>query len=478
MGAAFGNFVNYVFKPLPLSGDYRIWPASSALDTGTAVGPGGGNLTDEFPELLVDYEGQDRPKPGTAIDIGADEFYVIDSAPTAVIQISPSGLIFTTTPTYIWNASPGADWYYLWVNDSTGNKIQQWYTAAQVGCGSGTGNCSVTPAVPLAIGAGMWWVQTWNTIGYGPWSSGMSFTVSPPGAAVQVSPSGSILTTTPTYTWNAVESSTWYHLWVNDSTGNRINQWYTAADAGCPDGTGNCSVTPTTALAFGAGSWWVQTYNDAGVGPWSAGMAFTVYPVNQATLISPSGTIADGTPTYTWNAVAGATWYYLWVNDSTGNKIKQWYTAADAGCPDGTGNCSVTPTIELAVGAGAWYIQTYSPAGYGPWSAAMNFVLSYPLPGVATLVSPSGATADTTPTYTWNAVAGATWYYLWVNDSTGNKIKQWYTAANSGCPDGTGNCSVTPTTVLAMGVGSWWIQTYNGAGYGPWSPPLGFTIAP
>jgi hypothetical protein len=205
-------------------------------------------------------------------------------------------------------------------------------------------------------------------------------------------------------------------------------------------------------------------------------MAFTVYPVDQATLISPSGTVADGTPAYAWNAVAGATWYHLWVNDPTGNKIDQWYTATDAGCPDGTGTCSVTPTIELAIGPAAWYIQTYSPGGFGPWSAAMNFVISYPPPGIATLISPSGTTGDTTPTYTWNAVSGSTWYHLWVNNSSGNKINQWYTAASAGCPDGTGICSVTPMTALATGAGSWWIQGYNGAGYGSWSAPMDFTV--
>jgi len=50
----------------------------------------------------------------------------------------------------------------------------------------------------------------------------------------------------------------------------------------------------------------------------------------KAILISPSGTIATSTPTYTWNAVPLATWYYLWVNDSANasGKITQWYTAA------------------------------------------------------------------------------------------------------------------------------------------------------
>ena len=51
--------------------------------------------------------------------------------PGKVTLISPSGQIGATTPTYSWNADPSAIWYYLWVNDSTGNRITQWYTAAQ-----------------------------------------------------------------------------------------------------------------------------------------------------------------------------------------------------------------------------------------------------------------------------------------------------------------------------------------------------------
>jgi len=55
------------------------------------------------------------------------------------------------------------------------------------------------------------------------------------------------------------------------------------------------------------------------------------------------------------------------------------------------------------------------------------------------------------------SVPGSSQYYLLVNDSTGPKIQQWYTAQEVGCPDGTGTCSVTPSTSLAEGAGQWWI---------------------
>ncbi|MGH9309639.1 MAG: proprotein convertase P-domain-containing protein, partial [Vicinamibacterales bacterium] len=73
-------------------------------------------------------------------------------------------------------------------------------------------------------------------------------------------------------------------------------------------------------------------------------------------------------PTYEWNAVPSATSYLLWVDDVSGNRLKQWYTTAQAGCASG-GACAVTPAIDLNVGAVNWWIRTWSSAGYGPWSA-------------------------------------------------------------------------------------------------------------
>ncbi|MCH9698782.1 MAG: peptidoglycan DD-metalloendopeptidase family protein [Gammaproteobacteria bacterium] len=302
------------------------------------------------------------------------------SVPAAATLISPSGTISDTTPTYSWNAVSNSTWYYLWVNDSTGNRIKQWYTAAQVGCGSGTGTCSITPSTVLAAGSGTWWIQTWNSSGYGPWSTGMNFNISGgvPSAANLVSPSGTITDTTPTYLWNAVSNSSWYYLWVNDSTGNRIQQWYTADQAGCSGGTGTCSVTPATVLANGSGTWWIQTWNSSGFGPWSSGSNFNISSglPPAATAISPSGQISDSTPTYSWNAVSNSTWYYLWVNDSTGNRIQQWYTAAQVGCGTGTGVCSINPSTILNNGAGAWWVQTWNPNGYGPWNSGLAFTLN------------------------------------------------------------------------------------------------------
>ncbi len=102
----------------------------------------------------------------------------------------------------------------------------------------------------------------------------MAFRAEP--AATLIWPMGNITDTTPTYTWNAVSTATWYNLWVNGPSGNVINLWFSAAGAGCSSGTGTCSATPPTTLALGNHTWWIQTYSSAGHGPWSSGKAFTV----------------------------------------------------------------------------------------------------------------------------------------------------------------------------------------------------------
>ncbi len=404
--------------------------------------------------------------------------------PGRAILVSPQGTISSTTPAYTWNAVANSTWYGLYVQDSATNpKINKWFTAAEAGCTSGTGNCTVTPSTALALGDAKWWIQTWNDAGYGDWSDGMAFTVataSLPGKATLVSPQGTVNSNTPSFVWNAVLNSTWYGLYVQDSASNpKINKWYTAAEVGCSSGTGTCSVTPSTTLAAGAAKWWVQTWNDAGYGDWSDGMDFTVAGLakpGKAILVSPHGTITTATPSYTWNAMTNFSWYGLYVQDSSANpKINKWYTAAEAGCSAGTGTCTVTPATVLSSGSGKWWIQTYNDIGYGDWSDGLDFVVES---GRVTLVSPRGSIVTSNPTYIWNALPSAARYTLYVQDSAANpKINATYTPADVGCASGTGTCSVTAGIKLVPGSSTWKVQAHTGAASEPWSDLMNVTVS-
>ena len=178
--------------------------------------------------------------------------------------------------------------------------------------------------------------------------------------------------------------------------------------------------------------------DSAGYGAWSSATKIIIATdlPKAATLVSPKGYTSDTTPTYTWNAIANSTWYQLWVNDSNGNKINKWLTAAQVGCNSGQKTCSYSPSIALTKGAALWWIRTWNSAGYGAWSDVAKISIATHLPKTTSLVLPKGNTSDTTPSYTWNAIANATWYYLWVNDASGNKIKKWLTATQAGCNSG------------------------------------------
>ncbi|MBW1973935.1 MAG: C10 family peptidase, partial [Deltaproteobacteria bacterium] len=62
-------------------------------------------------------------------------------------------------------------------------------------------------------------------------------------------------------------------------------------------------------IVTGSYSWSDVNYQAALIGIEPEGLT-----PGKATLVSPSGTIDDNTPTYTWNEVDCATEYYLWVN--------------------------------------------------------------------------------------------------------------------------------------------------------------------
>ena len=404
---------------------------------------------------------------------------------------TPTGTISTGAPTYTWSAVANASQYYLWVNGPAGNAVLQANHPASV-CSGGT--CSVTPTTLLANGTHRWWVQAKNGSAAGPWSAPKDFTVSastvPPGVATLIGPSGST-GPQPSFTWTPVTGASEYYLWINNAAGAAEVTTWVPGSATCSGST--CSAVPSTALTSGGHTFWIQAKNSAGTGSWSNGMVFSVVlggggatptPTPTATpapggkpgtptLVSPSGNTSTSRPTYTWNVVSGATDYIVWVNNSAGAAAMATWYPASASCAGAT--CSVTPVVSLSNGGYTWWVQARNAAGTGPWSAGTSFTVSVTgfAPGAATLVAPSGS-ASRTPTYTWNAVGGATDYYLWVNrNATASAVVQVWVPASNACSGST--CSYTPGATLSTGSHTWWIQTRNGVGNGPWSAGLTFT---
>jgi hypothetical protein len=170
----------------------------------------------------------------------------------------------------------------------------------------------------------------------------------------------------------------------------------------------------------------------------------------------------------------------LWVNDATGNRHRQWHTAAAAGCAAGppTPPCRLTPGFALNIGNGSFWILARNGAGTGPWSSAGAFTVApsgSPPANAPPLTAPAGPVSTTTPMYEWTAVQNATSYYLWVDGPNGNVIRTVYAAADTHCATGT-ECWITPSTPLGPGAHKWWVQAQSSGGNSPWSAAMSFTV--
>ena len=408
--------------------------------------------------------------------------------PAAPSPVSPQGTIASATPTYTWNAVPGAASYFLLVQNTGGVRLGISYTAAAAGCAAGSGTCSVTPAIALAANTPYsWFVRASNTLGTGDWSAPAAIFVSaaaggpaPPGAPTTLSPGGSITTATPVYVWNAVAAATSYYLLVQNTAGVVVSRSYSAAAAGCGSGMGTCSAMPPEMLAGNASySWFVNASNAQGTSDWSAARAITVsmgatnLPPPAPMLVSPSGTLTMAMPTYAWNAVPGATSYYLVVQNTAGVAVSRSYGAMEAGCAMGMGMCSVMPPDSLQGNTPyMWFVNASDAFGMGPWSAGLAIVVSDPgaPPPVPVPMMPSGAIATTMPTYVWNASPGATSYYLLVQNTAGVAVSAAFNSDAAGCPSGMGMCSVTPMTALAPNTPyAWFVNATGSGGTSAWS---------
>lgn len=118
-------------------------------------------------------------------------------------------------------------------------------------------------------------------------------------------------------------------------------------------------------------------YQPAGSGAWNQiTQTYTAAdevggPPGPAVPLAPSGNGAGASPDFSWEAVDGATWYRLWVDDGSRTVLTRWYRAGQAGC-DAAAVCTVSPTLSIG-GTGRWWVRTWSPDGYGPWSSARSF---------------------------------------------------------------------------------------------------------
>lgn len=293
-----------------------------------------------------------------------------------------------------------------------------------------------------------------------------------PVAVILVSPSNTIESGNPTYTWIRATDADYYALEVRNSLRvSVIKQWFIGAET-------SGSETPSITLSSGTYTWRILAWNSGGY-TWSNEKTFSVCASSslpgKATLISPKGTIGTAKPAYQWKTVNAATRYHLKVTNTIDPNtpiIDEWYEASEVVKGQ---NSYITPDKALAAGTYKWWIQTGNCNAEGPWSSYATFKFANVSPGRPTAVSPRGLISTSNPIFVWTTVKNAAGYNLEVQNGSGVVYTQAFSAeeVTSGSKCSARLDSVLPDDDIDY---YWMVQAYNDAGTGAWSSLKHFEI--
>ncbi|MDX1994990.1 MAG: hypothetical protein SF029_21595 [bacterium] len=345
-------------------------------------------------------------------------------------------------------------------------------------------------------------VQSWNMGGAlttgGAYNNGyagpLTFTVDVPPPAV---PNLSVAVSQglPTLTWATDSRATRYTLYITDGDGRGVHfKNYPNTPAMCRVTTSTCILVPDYVFANGRYNFYL---NAVGAGGPSLGGAYnngyagvtnvevSLTPPDAPEQIAPNAATVDRSAdlSFTWDTVAGAAWYNLWVGTVTPTFTTwhyQWYRADALGCAQAGSECSAQPGLILPNGAFAWNVQAASPGGIGPWADGLPFTVAATLPGVVTIVEPAGTTTDNTPQIVWNDIPTAEWYQVWLGTNTGTPLYvNWhYATRGDDALCNSGVCRLTaPGVVLSNGGYIVNVQAASPAGIGPWNNAPYFTFS-
>lgn len=276
---------------------------------------------------------------------------------TPVTMLPLTGVQSAPRPPLMWNALPGAVRYDVWI-DSLSAGQSQYIRNPNV---NGT---TWTATVDLPMGNYRGWVRGLAADGQaGQWSASTTFTVAP--APVLTAPLNPTFSRRPVFQWNPVAGATQYEVLVRSlATGTTL--YY-------PRNILTTSWTPPADLPAGQYRWWGRALGPNGLpGAWTAAFDFSVG--GQTSVLTPTGTGNDTTPTFTWRPVDGAASYRIWVDRMDVPQSKVIYLT-------GLTATSHTPTTPLSSGRYRVWVQAVSATGVAStWSNTVNFTIAAAAP--------------------------------------------------------------------------------------------------
>ncbi|MCA9084615.1 MAG: pre-peptidase C-terminal domain-containing protein [Planctomycetaceae bacterium] len=329
---------------------------------------------------------------------------------------APSGRLQDSTPTFTWQAVPGADTYDLEiVNTSTSQVVLQ-----RNGFGATRYTLPIADELPLGnyavrIRANNRPAATSSGATVSAFSAASNFTVSV--APEILTPAVAIYDSTPQITWTLPLGATSSELEIFSVTAGAVALAKTNV-------TGT-SYTLSSAEALAPGEYRIRIRSTNAdlttVSDWSTDHVFQLG--SAPVLLGPSTGLGsapyrrteNNQPTLTWRQSLAGEKSQIWISDVTNNKTLMVI--------DGLDTASYTLPSDLPIGKYRYWVRAESGVGEkSAWSSAYTFDVVTP-----PVVTPIYSTFDSTPVIRWThpdaGDANVTWQ-VWLNriDTSPNQI--------------------------------------------------------
>lgn len=371
-------------------------------------------------------------------------FLELPAANSPTVATSPTLLTPTTDtglrPTISWTSIASASKYEVAVNQIKDN-VGQVYRNANV---TGT---SITIPTDLALGAHRVWVRAISSSGVaGPWSQPLAFNVATQANALQVL--GVSLNAVQKLDWADVPNARSYDMrLINVETGAVLAN---VSNLPTSQYTGLANLPP------GKYRYFVRGNTATSTGLWSDGFDYTILSI--PTLKSATSTNTPK-PTLHWNPVTGATMYEVWLSKISANGSAQRITTVNK-----TNATSIPMPTNLELGSYRYWVRAIDSQGkMTAWSSPSDLNVQT----AGKMLTPSGTTSTTTPTFTWQPVAGAVKYDLWVADQSGKVYVREQNVTGT---------SYTSTKGFINGDYRVWVMPIGSTASGLWSTALTFSV--
>ncbi|MEA5079841.1 MAG: DUF1080 domain-containing protein [Anaerolineaceae bacterium] len=292
-----------------------------------------------------------------------------------------------------------------------------------------------------------------------PTSEEPTFSIESSGAAPSlISPTGTIKSTNPVFTWSEASGSTSYQLVVAKGASSVIVTEVPSSN--CVETI--CTYTSTKVLSDGAYTWKVRSFDGTTWSSFAPSLSFTLKAAPR--LISPISNTSITLPTYKWQAISGVKKYHIEVY--RGSTLVLSKDVSITKCS--STSCSYKPSNALSDGTYKWRVKVYKSSGWGPFSTYSTFILK----SIPSTTYPISSIHVVRPTYTWTPIQKATKYQLQVLSGSSTILDT--TISSSACST---TCIYHPVKALPFSSFKWRVRAYIGSAWASFSPYTSFTVS-